>query len=379
VGKQRTRRRAARALLALALAAAPAGLAACGGSDASSGGSAGAASDAPGVAAAQKVYDQYTQRPTKIPITQPVGKPIPAGKKIVYIACAVPACQVLAKQFTEGAKVLGWSVKTVNAGGSPTDIQSAWAQAVREKPDAVVSSGTSRAVFEKQLQQLKALDIPVVQCCVTDPAEDGLNLVLDNNAFSSAIPKMEAAWATTQSGGNANTLYVNFPAFPIIAANKKYFIKYYGEWCKGCGLDQLDLPLEALGKDAAQRVVSYLRSHPKINMVVMSTDSATLGVPAALKSAGLADKVKIIGNTSTVQNLQYIATGQEHATIPYHTFEAMWTEVDALARIFTGQSVEPDNVPLPYMLVTKDNLPSSNADFPLVVDYQEQFKKLWGK
>jgi ribose transport system substrate-binding protein len=372
-----------RALLTVALVAAMAALAACGSDSNSSAASAtGGGGDAPansGVAAAKKVYDQYTQRPTSIGITKPVGKAIPSGKQIVYIACGLPACQTLAKAFTGGAQVLGWNVKTLNAGATPTDIQAAWAQAVREKPDAVVSSGTSRQVFEKQLTQLKSMNIPVVECCVTDPAENGLNLVLDNNAFSSAIPKIEAAWVTTQSNGKADTVYVNFPAFPIIAANKQYFIKYYNQWCKGCGLDQLDLPLEALGKDAPQRVVSYLRSHPKVGYIVMSTDSATLGLPAALKSAGLANKVKIIGNTSTVQNLQYIATGQEQATIPFHSYEAMWTEVDGLARIFTGQSVEPDNVPLPYMLVTKDNLVSSDSDFPLVADYQEQFKKLWGK
>jgi ribose transport system substrate-binding protein len=53
---------------------------------------------------------------------------------------------------------------------------------------------------------------------------------------------------------------------------------------------------------------------------------------------------------------------------------------DALARLFTGQSIDVDRkAQLPYMLITKDNLISTGGDFPLVANYQAQWKKLWGK
>jgi ribose transport system substrate-binding protein len=33
---------------------------------------------------------------------------------------------------------------------------------------------------------------------------------------------------------------------------------------------------------------------------------------------------------------------------------------------------------LPNMLITKDNLPKTLGDFPIVENYQAQFKALWG-
>ena len=46
--------------------------------------------------------------------------------------------------------------------------------------------------------------------------------------------------------------------------------------------------------------MSYLRSHPQVNYVVLSVSNA-LGAasPAALKAAGLADKIKLVGQSGT--------------------------------------------------------------------------------
>lgn len=56
----------------------------------------------------------------------------------------------------------------------------------------------------------------------------------------------------------------------------------------------------------------------------------------------------------------------------------MW--VDALARKFTGQSIAVDRqAKMPLMLITKSNLISTSAEFPMVADYQQQWKQLWGK
>ncbi|CAM5711151.1 hypothetical protein SALBM311S_03068 [Streptomyces alboniger] len=96
-----------RATTALFTTAALLALAACGGnSDASSPAKA-AGGNPVGVKAAEAVLAQYSKRPTSIGITQPVGKPVPSGKKIDFILCGVQSCQDLANYFTEAAKVLG--------------------------------------------------------------------------------------------------------------------------------------------------------------------------------------------------------------------------------------------------------------------------------
>ena len=60
-------------------------------------------------------------------------------------------------------------------------------------------------------------------------------------------------------------------------------------------------------------IVSYLRAHPEVNYVALSYDGVGVGLPAALKAAGLADKVKIIGEAPTATNVSYVEAGTQGA------------------------------------------------------------------
>src|SRR4051794_36200549 len=83
------------ALVAL-LAIAALALSACGGgSGSSSTTGASSAGDGSTNAAADKVAAQFAQRPTRIPVTAPIGKPIPTGKRIDFINCGVTSCTIL--------------------------------------------------------------------------------------------------------------------------------------------------------------------------------------------------------------------------------------------------------------------------------------------
>ena len=121
-----------------------------------------------GVEEVNKLSEELQERPTSIGITQPVGKPIPEGKEIWWISCGVPACVTLGETFSEGAKELGWTTKVINTDGSPGQIKSAWEQAVTAKPDAVTSSGTDVSQISKQLGELEAEKIPVVQYAIPE-------------------------------------------------------------------------------------------------------------------------------------------------------------------------------------------------------------------
>jgi ribose transport system substrate-binding protein len=173
---------------------------------------------------------------------------------------------------------------------------------------------------------------------------------------------------------------VDLPVYNILKPVREYFEQNYAKLCTGCKLDKIDIPITAIGKDVPDRVVSYLRAHPDINYVAYSLGALNVGVPAALRQAGLANKVKLIVNVGDAENYQYIASGQTHAAMAFSNVDQTWVWADALARLFTGQSIDVDRkAQLPYMLITKDNLISTGSEFPLVKDYQQQWKKLWGK
>jgi ribose transport system substrate-binding protein len=70
------------------------------------------------------------------------------------------------------------------------------------------------------------------------------------------------------------------------------------------------------------------------------------------------------------------------ANIVYSTVEVPWRAADALARHFTGMSVDEDSdKTLPNWYMTPDSIPAEalKGPIPWVADYQAQYKKLWGK
>jgi ribose transport system substrate-binding protein len=329
---------------------------------------------------ADKLAAQWAQRPTQIPVSQPIGKPIPAGKQIDFINCGVTACTSLYKNLSDAAKTLGWTVKQINTQGTPESVQAAWKQAVNDKPDAVVASGFPRAVFSQQLKQLQQMKIPVIESSTDDVEGGGIDLILSKPNDLGPEGQILASWITKDSGAKAHTLYVDLPVYNILKPVREYFEQNYAKLCAGCKLDKIDIPITAIGKDVPDRVVSYLRAHPDINYVAYSLGALNVGVPAALRQAGLANKVKLIVNVGDAENYQYIASGQTHAAMAFSNVDQTWVWADALARLFTGQPIDVDRkAHLPYMLITKDNLISTGSEFPLVKDYQQQWKKLWGK
>ena len=62
--------------------------------------------------------------------------------------------------------------------------------------------------------------------------------------------------------------------------------------------------------------------------------------------------------------------------------EVYWREIDLLARHFTGQpyTVDLNDATLPFWTITSSDLPSdaSSETFANVVNYEQQFKQLWG-
>ena len=56
------------------------------------------------------------------------------------------------------------------------------------------------------------------------------------------------------------------PAFEILAAVGTTFEQECKQYCPDCGYGKIDIPLTSLGKDAPDRIVSYLRSHPNVEL-----------------------------------------------------------------------------------------------------------------
>jgi ribose transport system substrate-binding protein len=376
------RSRVRRAASVAALAAAVAILfAACGSSSSStsnagSGAAAGGGSGA-NVSAAQQVVSQAMQRPSSITVTTPVGKSVPAGKKIVFISCGVTVCQQQGQIVSQAAKALGWSASTVATDGTPTSVQSAYDTALRQGANAIVTTAALRAEIASKIPALQSKGVVVSNCCTTDPVSSPFIYSTDTPSQDAPIGKWLAAEIVASSKGKANTLYVNIPAFTVLGTLGSEFKSAYQQYCPSCGYASIDVSLTQLAK-APNLIVSYLRSHPSVNYVALSVaNELDNGLPAALSAAGLSN-VKIVGQGGGPTDFSYVASGQELALVPFDYYNVDYQMVDALARHFAGAPVQ--QTPPPLWLVTKENLPSAHSSlFPDVTNYEAQFLKLWGK
>jgi ribose transport system substrate-binding protein len=350
----------------------------CGSSD--SGSSSSTSGGNADLSAAKQLSNTSATRPTQITQSKPIDKPIPSGKKITFISCGVEACAVQGPILTEGAKTLGWSVKQVGTDGSPEKVQNAFQSAIRDGANAVIINAADKDALAGPISAAKSKGVEVVTCCSL--AQQGKDVLFNTGTPEQNAPigKMLAGKVVADSNGKADSLYVNVSAFAILAAVGQTFEQEYKRLCADCGFGKIDIPLTSLGKDAPDRIVSYLRSHPKINYIVLS-ESGSLGpgLPAALQAAGLADKVQILGQGGNQQVYQDVGAGKIVAVTPSSLYGYDYSMLDALARKWAGVPVE--QTPPEFWLMTKENAPSSinGPAFPIVEDYKAQWAKLWGK
>jgi ABC-type sugar transport system substrate-binding protein len=327
---------------------------------------------------AQQIMQQGTQRPTDITVSTPVGKPIPAGKKLVFISCGTSSCVLQGDIIKQAASHLGWTSQTIATDGSPAQVQNAFTTALRDGANAVIVNAQTRDAISKQLAQAKAKGVAYVGCCSTDSVGDGYLYNTSTPQQNAKIGKyLAAAIASDAKGKDASTLYVDIPAFTILGALGDSFKMDYQQLCQSCKYAKIDIALPQLA-NAPNTIVSYLRSHPDTKYVALSVaDALGTGLPAALKAAGLND-VKIVGQGGDPTAFQALKQGQMLALVPFDYYDVDYQMVDALARHWTGQQVQQTAPPL--WLLTKDNLPSDYTKlFPAVQNYQSQFLKLWGK
>jgi ABC-type sugar transport system substrate-binding protein len=357
-------------------------LGACGSqsNEGSSGSSAARGSSAAGLAKAQALAREATTRPTTVGVTTPIGKPVPAGKKVVFISCGVQACEVQGDIIKQGAADLGWTATSIGTDGSPEQLQNAFTTALRQGADAVILNAVNRATVAKQIEEAKRKGVAFVTCCSTEPAGDGILQNVAGKENSARIGEKLAAAIVADSNGKANTVFANITAFEILQALGTQFESTYKQFCPSCTFASLDIPVTSLGKDAPDRIVSYLRSHPQVNYLVLSVSNALgAGLPAALRAAGLADRVKIIGQSADTQTFQDLQSKGIESVVPFDYYAVDYLMLDALARHFAGAPAAHAGPPL--WIVTPENMPAGATEglFPVVEDYRDEFKKIWNK
>jgi ribose transport system substrate-binding protein len=341
---------------------------------------AGAASSGKSIPAAVSALKKLEVRPTHIQITKPVGKPIPTGKTIDWVVCGSPLCTVLTPPLEAAAKTLGWTVDAIPGGLSPETVLDAWNQAVQNHPDAVTGSGFPAVVFQSAVAQLKAANVPVVNGFTTDKAGNGVDAeMISLPSEYENQGKAMAAFTLGADGKSTNALFVYGSTFEADELLKAGYQAEQKKLCPSCGFSALNVPETDVGTTLPSVITAYLASHPKINFLVLGEGSFEAGIPQALATAGLTSKIKVIAQYPTQGSVQDLKAGKIAGLVTVEQSDAMWLYVDALARIYTGESPVPSEATSPVWVVTPKTANQLTSPYYVVTNYQSQFKKLWGK
>jgi ribose transport system substrate-binding protein len=335
-------------------------------------------------AKAAAIVDPLTTRPTSIGLTEPVKGKIAPGKTIDFISCGAPACAALGSYVKSGGETLGWTVNVINAPyQTPEDVKNVWAKVVGDKPDGVIASGGyDRSTYQSELNQLKAAKTPVFEIGTGAPAAGGVTYDLDGPQEYVRRGQRLAQWVIARSGGAAKTGVLNPVGVSGSALQVKSFNEEMTSNCPSCKTSNFDIPVSALGSDLAGRTANEIQSNTGINYFVPAWGDLADGVPAALAAAGISG-VSIVTQAMSPATAQALKAGKVVSGVyGFPAAEISWRGIDAMARLFNNESIEPDKANnQPEWFLTKDNLPPDykSGYFPLVGDYQAQFKKLWGR
>jgi ribose transport system substrate-binding protein len=336
-------------------------------------------SSAAGLAEARAAVTTYLKAPTSLGLTETL-KAKPTGKRIYEIEFPGPVGQVVGDAVVAACKELGCVVTRVPMGSDPASQTAAWQRAVRDKPDAVVSAGVAKAVVGTQMHQLRAEGVKVV-VFVSDavPGVD-VDVNLAGDARLTADGKLQADWITADSAGKADVIAYDFPDLAYIGSWAGGVRSELTKTCPSCKFDVQHYGF-AIASNFPSRVVSYLQAHPKVNYIALSYGDEMFGLQQALSSAGLANRVKIVGRAGTSLNFQLIKDGSsQKADIGFPVQLFSWGLVDTAARLLAGQDANA-----PYAQITQILAPSSISFDPKntpswygVADFTAEFAKSWG-
>jgi ribose transport system substrate-binding protein len=364
-------------------------LAACGGSKEESkessgstkGSKAASASVSKAVAEAEAKVKELEKRPTEFTVPPLPKKPTP-GQTIDYIACGLPICIAQQAFVREAAEAVGWHFKFLNAGLSPTSVDAAYEQAVHDKPAGVIGTGGfPPELFVHQLAKLKEEKVPVVLDDTEHPVP-GVTEIVASEKFQEEKGEEIGEWILADSKGEkAHVGIITTPETPVYSNTHAGIKKYIeGEGCNGCSVTEYKFPEENIGTKLPTEIVTFLRTHPEINYIFTDFANELDGVPAALKAAGLSEKVKLTTTDSGNIEDGYLKKGEEAATAADPWYEAYWGMFDAILRVNQGAPLKPnEEIEYPKMLFTPSSVitTSTGAPPPLVADFREVYKKAW--
>ncbi|MGE0136902.1 MAG: sugar ABC transporter substrate-binding protein [Ilumatobacteraceae bacterium] len=332
----------------------------------------------------------------------PTGAPEPAKDKHIFVlSCgfAAAACLTAADSVKESAELLGWQVTMfdgkLNAGGA---YATGYAQAIGAGVDAIVNLGPDCATVRSSLEQAKAANIPVFNWAGLD-CDDEFNpepsepLYTVDLWWSSAHAtsgerlehdgKADGDYIIGRTGGKAKIIELYY-RYQILGEHEHRGFMESMSNCAECEIvESVEFNNDDLGGGGLKtKIAAALAAHPEANALVYTYSSVVpLGnLNGAVRAAGKADSMIVVGGEGSAANLDLIRQGDAGITAEYAypTEWSGWGLTDSMIRHFAGEERMPQGIG--FQMIDKDhNLPPEpGSEMVPPVDFKAVYKKSWG-
>ena len=381
------RRRLARAGVGLMVGLSAIGLAACG-SDSGDAGAATAAAPAKSDAAKDAAIAELTKRPTRIAVSEPIGKPVPSGKTITLVPTPIIDPKPSLKILEEAAAVLGWKANMVVPTNSSTAaLGQAIDEAVRQQTDAIVMVSFPGSALRAPIGRAADAGIPVVNMNASEPAGSvpGITAQPLGQEYLLRVAEKtgEMMGLLVPEGSTVGeaALLVITKADAIQQATEKG-VK---TTCPSCSYKP-HITLAAQAKDYVPNMVNFIRKEELAGLYIMNGPLSN-GLGPAMRATGI-DPSSVAALAGTINGADGSAARVQKGEAPlaagyvWPAAEGLWYGVDAAARALAGVSAKAsETTPDPY-IVLPGEVPADVLENPTtttVLDYKAQCAELWGK
>jgi ribose transport system substrate-binding protein len=352
-------------------------LAACGGdagSSSSSGDGGGGTAD---VDAATELIADYVDEPSAFPITTPL-ETSPARNRIAYMDCGTPICALFYELVQAPAEALGMELTRIDTGLAADTVATGFDTAASGGFDGVFVPAIPTQLWESGLTALDEAGIPVVTSGVVGGDPDVIPVRQASEVQATLAAQLLAGYVVAENGDDTNVVFYTTPELQFTGVMYDAFADQVAELCDGCPVRSAEIPAATLGTRSASLIVDDLQANPSTGTAVFAVGEQAAGLPAALETAGL--EVQTIANAPDPGTLEQIKNGDMAAGLGLDLPVVAWTIVDSLARLSTGQDVDPgaasDTPPMQFL--TADNLPEDiSRGWSGYPDFPQRFMALW--
>ena len=301
----------------------------------------------------------FSGQVTDLPRVTPVPKASSLhGKTVWWVPLGSAVDAGIGPTLKTALDKLGVRLHTCNGNFLPTTVAGCLQQASSQGADAVMTGYVDYKSIPTAFDSLAARGIPVLLAGAVNNSgrkQTAAFAFADTTSILKRAARTQLEAAIVGSGGKGRLLWVGSSDSAQLASITTYARSFVHDHCSGCSFDQFSINSASLPKLTSQ-ASAELTSHAGTNYVLTEIDPFTPLVVQAIKTAGLQDKVKVIGTGPLPDTLLDLQKGDSPLVADTgisNSYET-WAFTESLVQMMTGV-VPPAQVQTIYRLFDSSN------------------------